>query len=149
MLTEIERRAIFTACPMVEGFLSTALEDLQLRENEEAIVEDREARDCGTIYTCPDATFLRAKAECEAFAKAAGPTMAMIDYADAERLGSDLYMERAGHGVGFQDRDHYSADRDENRRIGEALSGSVEPRGTLELYIGDDGQAWIVGGETL
>ena len=108
MLNESERKVAFRANPLIEGFLSTALEDLQFTENETACQEEREARDTGTIYDCPDETFQRAKDECDAFIAAAmtAPEMTECDFTLVEfiessfafvqeHIGSDLYLERA------------------------------------------------------
>lgn len=159
-MTDALRTKTFLARPMVMGFLSTLLEDLQLSENEEACTEEREARDTGTIYSCPDSTFRAAVAECDAFESACrnapvsrnGQSVDIgtlcresLFYVKA-RIGSDLYLERAGHGAGFRDRDIWSDDREENKAIGEALSDVVSGTG-LETYLGDDGEAYICGSE--
>jgi hypothetical protein len=150
-VSEIERKAAFSAKPMAESFLATLLEDAQLSENEEAFSEEREARDVGTIYDCPGDLFKLALDECEAFgldialALARVPDGALVGLDrdcrhTAAQLGSDLYLERAGHGAGFRDRDTWSEDRDECRAIGEALSGLV--RTGLETTLGDDGKLY-------
>jgi hypothetical protein len=156
---ERERKAAFRACPMAESFLAVLLQDLQHSESDEACTEEREARDSGTIYTCPDSTFRAAVAECESFLAAIAAHLAAVpdgalaglDLASCytlEQMGSDLYLERAGHGAGFRDRDAWSDDRDENAAIGETLSDLVESRSSLEVYLGDDGQAYICGRES-
>jgi len=156
---ERERKAAFRACPMAESFLAVLLQDLQHSESDEATSEGREARDTGTIYDCPDSTFRAAVAECESFLAAIAAHLAAVpdgalaglDLANRytlEQMGSDLYLERAGHGAGFRDRDSWSDDREENRAIGEALSDLVESRHSLEAYLGDDGQTYICGKES-
>jgi hypothetical protein len=149
-MNESERKAIMRANPMVEGFLSTLLEDLQHSESDEACTEDREARDTGTIYDCPDSTFRAAVAECESFVAGLakdshgrnGLDLA-LDYAPngytLEAAGSDLYLERAGHGAGFRDRGL--------GRAGAWLSDGVDSRSSLEAHLGDDGRAYICGKE--
>lgn len=158
---EAQRAAMFAANPMVAGFLSTMLQDAQLTEFDESGTQEREERDTGTIYDCPDATFRAAIAECDAFVAAAEAIM--VDGLDVtlgaycrdsfafirEHIGSDLYLERAGHGAGFCDRDIWAVDdRDLNRCIGEALSGCVAGP-SLETYLGDDGALYIVGRESV
>lgn len=156
-MSESEREAAFRANPLIRGFLSTALEDLQFNENETACQEEREARDTGTIYDCPDETFQRAKDECEAFLASARAAPELIECGFTlaefiessfpfvrEHIGSDLYLERAGHGAGFRDRTIWADGYTENREIGERLSAAVNPRGTLEIYLGDDGCAYFV-----
>lgn len=156
-MTEDERKAIFRDSPMVLGFLSTLLQDAQHHESDEACEAEREARDSGTVYDCPDSTFRAVVAECEAFlaaceerAKRSILLTATLEDLDtlAESVGSDLYLERYGHGAGFRDRSFWSDDRDENRRIGELLSECVDSRGSLETYLGDDGQCYICGKES-
>lgn len=65
-----------------------------------------------------------------------------------ERIGADLYLERAGHGAGFRDRDCWHDRPSAARIIGEALSAAVPSRGSLETYIGDDGETYIFGKES-
>jgi hypothetical protein len=159
MASETEREAAFKACPMARDFLATLLQDAQLSEADEACSDEREARDSGTIYDCPDSTFRAAVADCEAFlaairlhlATVPDGALAGLDLANRytlAQMGSDLYLERAGHGAGFRDRDTWSDDSDENRAIGEALSDLVESRSSLESYFGDDGRVYICGSET-
>ncbi|WP_141237105.1 hypothetical protein [Sphingopyxis sp. GW247-27LB] len=145
---------------MVEGFLSTMLQDAQYREADEACSEEREARDTGTIYDCPDATLRAVIAECDQFITAARAVNVTDDVNLAtfcnqawnhvrKQIGSDLYLERAGHGAGFRDRDIWACDdRDLNRRIGRALSDLVARHPSLETYVGDDGALYIVGQES-
>lgn len=142
MINEATRWLAFSASPMLSGFLSTLLADLQLTERDEACQEEREERDTGTIWDCPDATFTAARAICDRFWYAAPVEESDCD---SEQLGSDLYMEMAGHGVGFSDRSH-DDDRDESARIAEQLSAAVD--GRLETYLGDDGAAYIYGRES-
>ncbi len=161
--TERERAAIFATNPMVAGFLSTMLQDAQYSENDFACEQGRDALDTGTIYDCPDATFRAVIAECDAFMVALRAAAAAthdqsevlshlegfdVDRVDLKALGSDLYLERAGHGAGFQDRDIWHDDPATNRGIGDALSLLVEAR-SLETYLGDDGALYIVGRESV
>lgn len=155
---ERNRKAIFHADKMAESFLSVMLQDMQFSENDEATTEEREPRDVGTIWTVPDSTFRACLMECADFRLAISDHLAAVPdgalagldldgYGIAEQLGSDLYLERAGHGAGFRDRDSWSDDRDECNAIGEALSGLVHSG--FESYLGDDGQAYICGRENV
>lgn len=155
MINEAERMAAFRANSMAESFLSVLLQDADLSESDEACTGGREARDSGTIYTCPDATYRAALADCDAFRAACLAhdlelvRDAINDPWNLERIGSDLYLERAGHGAGFRDRE-WSDDRDDSNAIGEAFSALVDSiwnGRTLETYFGDDGQIWICGKE--
>lgn len=160
-ITESERKAIFSAYPMVSGFLSTMLQDAQYSEMDYACEQEREELDVGTIYTCPDATLRAVINECETFLTALRAASSAshdqsevlshleefdVDSADLEAIGSDLYLERAGHGAGFQDRDIWHSDPVKNRGIGDALSLLVESR-SFETYLGDDGSLYISGKE--
>lgn len=138
---ETERKAAFRASPLLSGFLSVALQDLQYSENDEACREGWEARDVGTIWDCPDETFNRARVICDAFYAAAGPVIGE-SACDLEQIGSDSYLETAGHGAGFSDRRH-DDDRDESARIADSLSSAVDGSRGLEMYIGDDGKAYF------
>lgn len=137
MQTETERRAIFRTSPLLMGFLSTLLEDLQFSEREEG--------DSGTIWDCPDATFNAARSICDRFYALDIPVAESA--CSYEQIGGDLYLEAAGHGAGFRDREHDS-DSDVSQDIGERLSAAVDTVCThLETYLGDDGCAYIVGRE--
>ncbi|WP_242136972.1 hypothetical protein [Sphingomonas sp. TREG-RG-20F-R18-01] len=137
------RAEAFRHNPMIMGFLSTALQDLQLTEFDEACMEDREERDSGTIYDCPDETFERAKAECEAFwailREDVDTALDATNSLTSEHIGSDLYLERAGHGAGFRDRSYSETE------TGERLSAMVDQmgRGSVDVYFGDDGKAYF------
>lgn len=133
---------------MVQSFLGVLLEDLQMSENEEACNEEREARDCGTIWTAPESTVSYAIEACRNFESAIHRDNELVAAVEmnADQAGSDLYMVMRGHGVGFADRDCWNADRDTNASIAERLSALVKSS-SLETYIGDDSRAYVVGGE--
>lgn len=151
-MNESERKALFSVNRMAEGFLSTLLEDAQYSENDLACEEGREPRDTGTIYSCPESTLRAVLNECDAFRAAMlrKPSLAALldDRYLCERIGADLYLERAGHGAGFRDRDCWHDRPSAARIIGEALSAAVPSRGSLETYIGDDGETYIFGKES-
>ena len=146
MLNETDRRAAFKASPLLMGFLGTMLEDLQNNEREAAFEDEREEIDAGTIWNCPDVTFNGARSICDTFYSGPGGDAAAESDCTYEQIGSDLYLESAGHGAGFSDRDH-DGDRDASRAIAERLSAAVS-RHSVETYIGDDGAAYIVGMES-
>jgi hypothetical protein len=140
-MNEAERKALFSVNRMAEGFLSTLLQDLQHREADDACMEGRAERDVGTIYDCPDETLADVLRECDAFREAMLRDPIVRDLLDdgyaMHPIGSDLYLERAGHGAGFRDRDIWS------RAQGERLSDLVSSRASLDAYLGDDGKAYI------
>lgn len=150
-MNEAERKGLFLANSLVESFLSVLLQDLQLGEDDEACSEGREPRDSGTIYDCPESTLRAALVETDAFrAKiAADSRLAHLldDPRALDQIGSDLYMERAGHGVGFADRTWHDDNGEESAWIGERLSALVATRSSLETYLGDDGRAYVFGSE--
>lgn len=133
---------------MAQAFLGVLLEDLQMSENEEATMEEREPRDCGTIWTAPESTVSYAIEACRNFESAIRRDDELVTAVEmaSDQAGSDLYMEMAGHGVGFADRECWNADRDTNASIAERLSALVKSS-SLETYIGDDSRAYVVGGE--
>jgi hypothetical protein len=146
ILTEEERKAAFRACPILESYIATALEDLQLSEADEACTESREARDSGTVYTLPAPEFEKAKAICERFAaehaadiEAAGELVpgepglqyTTHRYMTADRIGSTLYLARVGSGVTFTD----DGDAPALQRMAEAARAEHAE----SPYFGDDG----------
>lgn len=155
----MNRKEVFAASPMVESFLAVMLEDMQHQERDEACEAGREERDTGTIWDCPESTLRAVMAECQTFREAI--TQAIVTVPDGalagldtdcrytlEAIGSDLYLERAGHGAGFRDRSLWSDDVDECNAIGEALSDLVRKHPNIETYLGDDGGAYIFGKES-
>lgn len=52
-------------------------------------------------------------------------------YAPEEMAGHDFWLTRCGHGVGFWDRGLGD--------VGDKLTDAADRRGTIDLYIGDDG----------
>jgi hypothetical protein len=104
--TQFTREPDFRDLPGFKEFVGTMLEDAQLSEADEACTEEREERDCGTIYTLPQETYDTMRAKWILFTGVAGRLLAEAgdDYS-MEQAGSDLWMTWAGHGVGFRDRD--------------------------------------------
>jgi hypothetical protein len=99
------------------GFLGTLLQAVQLRENEEACTEEREERNVEAspaLKTACNKLLAAFITRCGSFISAGAfdgpfPALSYVDhhdltYAFAETIGSDLYMELSGHGVGFKDR---------------------------------------------
>lgn len=150
-MTESERNAAFKSCPILKDYLATALQDLQFYEADSACMEEREERDAGTIYDCPDSTFQRAWNDCAAFMEAMGdqveayldlvPGEAGLRYARGiwpaiERVGSTFYLLRVGHGVSFTD----DGDADCLKAMDDYTRGCrIEG-----LYFSDDGKAYLM-----
>ncbi len=149
--TEVEkqRNADFRACPILESYLATMLEDLQHSENEEACMEEREPRDCGTIYTLREEEYQSHKADCERFYRenladieAAGELVpgepglqyTTHRYMTEDRVGSTFYMLRVGHGIAFTD--------DGNADYLERLNEATRAFGGFDCIIGDDGEVY-------
>jgi hypothetical protein len=149
---EKKRNEDFRACPILESFLATMLEDLDLHESEEACMEEREPRDSGTIYTLSDSEYEKCKAMCERFYRenladieAAGELVPGEDglqytthrYMTEDRVGSTFYMLLVGHGVAFTD--------DGNADCLERLNEATRTFGHFEgAYFGDDGNVYTI-----
>jgi hypothetical protein len=150
--TELKRNEDFRKCPILAAFISTMLEDLDLHESEEACMEEREARDSGTIYELADSEYEKCKAMCERFysenladIEAAGelepgePGLQYTQsrYMDADRIGSTFYMLLVGHGVAFTD----DGDADCLQRLNDATRDFGHFEGA---YFGDDGKVYTI-----
>jgi len=149
MLDETARKAAFDAVPILETYLATALEDAQFYENDNACEDEREARDTGTIYNCPDETFQRAHKDCAAFMEAQArwinralelePGEDGLRYGtrgfDHGRIGYYFYMQRVGHGVGFTD--------DGDDQALQIMADYCRVNRLEGLYLGDDGRAYF------
>ena len=158
MLTTIEesRRADFRACPILEDYLATMLQDLQLSEADEACTEGREERDTGTIYTLPEEAYQASRRDVVAFyaanradIEAAGELVPGEEglrygrhYMTPERVGSTLWLARSGSGVSFVD-DATPGEPGCLSRLDAAAAGMTR----AEPYLGDDGRVYIVGEE--
>lgn len=142
------RRDKMRDCPILRDYLATALQDLDLSESDESCAESREPRDSGTIFDCPDETFLIAWQECKRFmAECAADIESATDlepgesglrygreYMTHERIGSTLYLSRVGHGVSFTD--------DGDAPCLQALENWCNANRRDSLYFGDDGCAY-------
>lgn len=135
-----DRAATFRALPGFEDYLSTMLQDLAL-----TAADDGDERDTGTIYTLPESAFVGCKREYEAFVRAAGPDATMfIASQGADQFGSDFYMTRVGHGVGFWDRDAGVCGERLTALVG---YGTAFPQ--IDAYFGDDGLVYVSGMESV
>lgn len=146
---EKQRRADFTACPILADYIATMLQDLQLSEADEACTEEREARDSGTIYTLPDSEYARCKADCVEFmeANARWITRAIDlepgedglkygrDHFSYARIGYYFYMVRVGHGVSFTD--------DGDDQSLQIMNDYSRTRRIEGAYFGDDGKVYL------
>jgi len=152
MLTTIERQreADFRRLPILRDYVATMLEDLQFTEADEACGEGREERDTGTIYTLPGETFARCLADVERFASECaadieaaqelvpgeeGLRYAHGRYMDSDRIGSTLWLARAGSGVTFTD--------DGNAPCLERLAEWARANSIESPYFGDDGKVYF------
>lgn len=148
-MNETERKAAFRECPILADFLSTALQDLQYQEADNACEDGREARDSGTIYDCPDSVFETARRICDAFMRDCADDIAAAlglepgepgleysrgRYVTHERLGGTFYLASVGHGVTFTD--------DGNAECLQRLSDYARRVNWEGLYFGDDGKVY-------
>ena len=150
---EAERRTLYRDS-MLESFVSTALQDAQLSESDEACGEEREARDVGTIYTIPARTLERLRQIVESFrADCAAHIESALDLEPGEdglqyrrgskagaglsdeELGSTLWLAVTGTGVTFTD--------DGDSPALQAMADWARANGVEGLYIGDSGGAYL------
>ena len=119
---------------ILRGFVSTALQDLQYSENDEACMEGREPR---SIDLLGDGVLDSLRDYVAAWFARAEPYLLPSNYSltfDLFEIGSDLYLTAVGHGCGFWDRTEKI-----NRRDGDIIS-DIAPR--IEVYVGDDGKVY-------
>lgn len=147
-MTESERKEAFRDCPILKEYLATALQDLQFSENDESCEAEREARDTGTIYDCPEETFRKAWQDCTAFMQSQkrwiGRALELepgedglrytATHFDQDLIGYYFYMQSVGHGVGFTDNGD-----DESLQI---MADYCRVRYCAGLYLGDDDKAY-------
>lgn len=149
-----DRLAYLRHDEMAAAFLGTMLDDAQAMEVDAACTDEREPLDTGTIYDCPAPTYRAAIAICDQFRRLVEGDQVLNPGAWRGRrsvetvLGSDLYMEMAGHGVGFRDREWGAEWGEDSDTVGEALSTLAGHVGRLETYLDDAGAVWIVGKES-
>ena len=146
---EHDRKAAFKAEPMLEDFVATALQDLQLSENDEACEEEREANDSGTIYELRGETFdamaeivAKFRADCGEHIAAALDLEPGEDglryrrgsrsgcHIDESELGSTLWLAVTGTGVTFTD--------DGDAPALQAMADWARSQRVEGLYFGDD-----------
>ena len=144
-----DRKAILNASPMLADFVSCALQDLGLSEQDEAFTDERDARDSGTIYRLQDETFdalrliaSRFERECGELIDAAlalDPKGVGFEYArkpmSLERIGSTLWLAVTGSGVTFTD--------DGNAACLEQMATWARANSVESLYFGDDGEVYL------
>ena len=136
---EYARKAAFRACPILVGFLSCALEDLQHTESDESCMEERTERDSGTIYDCPPDVFEWARTHCAEFLRAQiGNVEAALQHMTWDRIGSTFYMSAVGHGVAFTD----DASAPCLEGLETWISERYYPASLDSLYFGDDGKVY-------
>jgi hypothetical protein len=145
------RNILFAANPILASFVSCALQDLQLTENDEACTDGREARDSGTIYELNAETFGKLAAICDRFADemrcsiaaalALEPKGEGYEYAreplTESKLGSTLWLAVTGSGVTFTD--------DGQAIALVAMAEWANVNSCEGLYFGDDGKPYFYG----
>lgn len=147
-MNEQIRNAWFNACPILQNYLSTALQDLQFSEMDDSCMESRDERDTGTIYDCPDKTFQRALTDCQHFMNANHWWITRATelepgedglrygrhYVTHERIGSTFYLARIGSGVTFTD--------DGDDQSLQIMADYARSHSCEGLYFGDDGKVY-------
>lgn len=149
--SQYHRALAFIANPMLADFVSCALQDLQLTENDEACTDGREPRDSGTIDELAPETFDLLRAICDQFradnfeaierALEFEPGDENIPYGKHyithERLGSTLWLAVTGSGVTFTD--------DGNAPELEQFAEWARAHRVESLYFGDDEIPYFMG----
>jgi len=69
--------------------------------------------------------------DCRSFQESNADDLAESELSD-EQAGHDFWLTRNGHGAGFWDRGL--------GEVGDRLSKASKPYGSVDLYVGDDGQ---------
>jgi hypothetical protein len=72
-------------------------------------------------------------ADIEAFTQSARSLLEKSGICDSQ-IGHDFWLTRNGHGAGFWDRGL--------GEVGELLTAICKPFGSVDLYVGDDGQLY-------
>lgn len=134
-VVEDYRRKEFKRLPGLDAYLSTALQDLQYSENDDACTEEREAQDSGTIYDMPPETFASLRNDYDQFVADAGEDFAeWCDIYGADSFGSNFHLNRSGHGCGYWDRNA--------GELGDRLSQLSDKAGNRDFYFGDNGKVY-------
>jgi len=60
----------------------------------------------------------------------------LLEGIEEDCVGHDFWLTRNGHGAGFWDRGL--------GQVGQDLTEACKPFGTSELYVGDDGQLYVM-----
>lgn len=131
--------------PVAIGYLKAAL----FTEVDE---HDRPLDQLFTTDSVSSETREQAKAACDLFCKTneglVKQAMSLDSYTDG-RLGHDFWLTRNGHGCGFWDRDELNVPavdeegKTTGKTLGDALSEAAKAAKECDLYIGDDGQAYM------
>lgn len=113
---------------MVERYLECAL----WSSNDES--DDRGGNPLDDTYyisDISDETWLEAIEDCDSFLESQAGDLeeSGLGY---EQIGHDFWLTRNGHGAGFWDRGLGD--------VGDRLSKACEPYGSVDLYVGEDGQ---------
>lgn len=152
---EEQRREDFRADSMLEDFVSTALQDAQLTEDDAACSEEREARDSGTVYTLNRWAFDSLREIVSRFRRECGEHIAAAlelepgepglqwrtsgsragQQITDDELGSTLWLAVTGSGVTFTD--------DGDAPCLEAMADWASHNRIESLYFGDNGSLYL------
>ena len=103
---------------------------------------DRPLDDDYSIHDISDEAKESMEADCKAFLEANEATLLETEHNEGrwtqeEQWGHDLWLTRNGHGTGFWDRGH-------KEEIGEELTKKANEMGTSDIYVGDDGELYLL-----
>ena len=124
---------------MVDAFFSAYLECALWSSTDESTEAGGEPLDANyNPEDIPAPCRERLRAECVDFLAAHHETLEAGEWTP-EQAGHDFWLTRNGHGAGFWDRG--------KGQIGQQLTDACKAYGTVDLYVGDDGQVWASGYE--
>lgn len=151
-MNEVNRRSLFHADPILADFVSCAIQDAGLREQDEACTDGRKPNDSGTIYTLQLDTFNALRGICDKFhsecqthidaALELEPGSDGLRYArngngmTLERIGSTLWLAITGSGVTFTD--------DGDAPCLQAMADWARSNSRECLYFGDDAELYLI-----
>ena len=133
---------------IMDSYLECAIwtEEERLKEEKEENLsvygKDSELRDMIpeidlNIHNFSDNSKIKAYQDIKKFLEYAGDS---VDGISEEQLGHDIWLSRNGHGSGFFDRGY-------DKEIETKLMDSARKMGGCDLYLGDDGVLYFMGGE--
>lgn len=132
-----------SASHLADSFIAVMLQDLEQTENEQRFIDGKPEIEINREDIDADA-LQQIVRDCQAFyianenhVHASGACVRDGCDDQAGFAGSDLYMTRAGHGVGFWDSTCWKPEH------GQPMSDYVDGMGYFEPYIGDDGKVYL------